>query len=253
VICVDEKGPVAAKLYPPKGQWASAFHRPHYPPDHGRRGYIWLFGALKPHTGEGFLFYGDRRDSINFTTFMDQVEQWIPQGDVHLVIDNLSIHASVQSLRWNFGHRRFYCHFLPTGAAWLNLIEGWWRFWATEPWTVATSRLLRRWRRLSIPPLPSGMTTQPHSGGTLSSGILSAVGGVCAVLVFIVTIAMANMPSYLRNEALKSMLYSELEGWPGNSYPPCRSQRAVCGGRGGRMGRAGVGDLRSGGLWCGLS
>jgi hypothetical protein len=127
VICVDEKGPVAAKLYPAKGQWADASHRPHYPPDHGRRGYIWLFGALKPHTGEGFLFYGARRDSSNFTTFMDQVEQWIPQGDVHLVIDNLSIHNSVESLRWNFGHRRFYFHFLPTGAAWLNLIEGWWR------------------------------------------------------------------------------------------------------------------------------
>jgi hypothetical protein len=43
------------------------------------------------------------------------------------VIDNLSIHDSVETLLWNFGHPRFYFHFLPTGAAWLNLIEGWWR------------------------------------------------------------------------------------------------------------------------------
>jgi hypothetical protein len=127
VICVDEKGPVAAKLYPAKGQWAETGHRPHYQPDHGRRGYIWLFGALNPHTGEGFLYYGRRRDSASFTAFMDPVDRWLPEGEIHVVIDNLSIHDSVETLLWNFGHPRFYFHFLPTGAAWLNLIEGWWR------------------------------------------------------------------------------------------------------------------------------
>jgi hypothetical protein len=44
-----------------------------------------------------------------------------------VVLDNLSIHTSVETLLWNFGHSRFYFHFLPTGAAWLNLIAGWWR------------------------------------------------------------------------------------------------------------------------------
>jgi transposase len=127
VICVDEKGTVAARLYPARGQWAEAEHRPHYQPDHGRRGYLWLFGALNPHTGEGFLFYGERRDSQNFIAFMDQVDRWVPGGDIHVVLDNLSIHTSVETLLWNFGHSRFYFHFLPTGAAWLNLIEGWWR------------------------------------------------------------------------------------------------------------------------------
>lgn len=127
MICVDEKGPVAAKLYPARGQWAEASHRPHYQPDHGRRGYIWLFGALHPHTGEGLLYYGRRRDSASFTAFMDQVDRWLPEEEIHVVIDNLSIHDSVETLLWNFGHPRFYFHFLPTGAAWLNLIEGWWR------------------------------------------------------------------------------------------------------------------------------
>jgi transposase len=40
VNCVDEKGPVAAKLYPAQGQWAEASHRPHYQPDYGRSGYL---------------------------------------------------------------------------------------------------------------------------------------------------------------------------------------------------------------------
>lgn len=118
---------MAAKLYPPRGQWAEASHRPHYQPDYGRRGYIWLFGALQPHTGQGLLFDSQRRDSASFTAFLDQVELWIPEGEVDVVIDNLSIHDSVESLLWNFGHCRFYFHFLPKGAAWLNLIEGWWR------------------------------------------------------------------------------------------------------------------------------
>jgi hypothetical protein len=58
---------------------------------------------------------------------MDQVDRWLPEGEIHVGIDNLSLHASVATLLWNFGHPRFYFHFLPTGAAWLNLIEGWWR------------------------------------------------------------------------------------------------------------------------------
>ena len=98
MICVDEKGPVAAKLYPPRGQWAEASHRPHYQPDHGRREYIWLFGALHPHTGEGLLYYGRRRDSASFTVFMDQVDRWLPEGEFHVGIDNLSLHASVATL-----------------------------------------------------------------------------------------------------------------------------------------------------------
>jgi hypothetical protein len=126
VICGDEKGPVAAKLYPPRGQWAEATHRPHYPPDYGRRGSLWLFGALNPHTGEGLLHDGQHRDSVTFIQFMEKVDQWLPSGEVAVVIDNLSIHHSVQTLLWNFGHSRFYFHFLPTSAAWLNLIEGWW-------------------------------------------------------------------------------------------------------------------------------
>jgi hypothetical protein len=123
VICVDEKGPVAAKLYSARGQWAD---RPHYQPDYGRRGYLWLYGALNPHTGQGYLYQGDRRDSQNFTAFMEEVAHWIPEGEVQVVIDNLSTHSSVETLLWNFGHPHFYFHFLPTGAAWLNLIEGWW-------------------------------------------------------------------------------------------------------------------------------
>jgi hypothetical protein len=87
MICVDEKGPVVAKLYPARGQWAEASHRPHYRPDYGRRGYLWLFGALNPHTGQGYLYEGDRRDSPNFTAFMDEVAQWIPEGEVQVVID----------------------------------------------------------------------------------------------------------------------------------------------------------------------
>lgn len=135
MICVDEKGPVAAKLYPAQGQWAEASHRPHYQPDYGTSGYLWLFGALNPHTGQGYLYEGDRRDSQNFTAFMDEVAQWIPEGEVQVVIDNLSTHSSVETLLWNFGHPRFYFHFLPTGAAWLNLIEGWWNIlghWALD-------------------------------------------------------------------------------------------------------------------------
>ena len=121
MICVvDENGPVAAKLYPARGQWAKADHRPHYQPDYARRGYSWLFGALNPQTGEGLLAESNRRDSASFTAFMDQVDRWIPLRVVHLVIDNLSIHISLETLLWNLCPSSILLPLLPH---WSCLVE----------------------------------------------------------------------------------------------------------------------------------
>jgi hypothetical protein len=48
-------------------------------------------------------------------------------GDLYLIADNLASHTSGPIRDWLEAHPRIQHAFIPVGAAWLNLIEGWWR------------------------------------------------------------------------------------------------------------------------------
>jgi transposase len=50
-----------------------------------------------------------------------------PRGQIVIVTDNLSSHDSKATRAWLEGHPRIGHAFIPTGACWLNLQEGWWR------------------------------------------------------------------------------------------------------------------------------
>jgi hypothetical protein len=50
-----------------------------------------------------------------------------PPGDLCLVADNLASHTSGPIRDWLEAHPRGRPACIPVGAAWLNLIEGWWR------------------------------------------------------------------------------------------------------------------------------
>lgn len=51
----------------------------------------------------------------------------IPEGLIYLVADNLKTHKSAMVRKWLEGHPKIEHAFIPKGAAWLNLIEVWWR------------------------------------------------------------------------------------------------------------------------------
>ena len=55
------------------------------------------------------------------------METFAPDGDAYLIVDALPLHWSVDTMRWNWGHPRFHFVPLPKAAAWLNLIEGFWK------------------------------------------------------------------------------------------------------------------------------
>ena len=48
-------------------------------------------------------------------------------GELYLIADNLASHTSGPIREWLEAHPRIQHAFIPVGAAWLNLIEGWWR------------------------------------------------------------------------------------------------------------------------------
>jgi hypothetical protein len=127
VICLDELGPVAARRYPPGPSWSDDAHRPHVRPSYTRHGYRWAFGALAHRTGRVYLETATTRDTTAWLRFLDGLDAFAPPGDAYLIVDALPLHWSVETMLWNWGHPRFHFVPLPKRAAWLNLIEGFWK------------------------------------------------------------------------------------------------------------------------------
>jgi hypothetical protein len=133
VICLDEMGPQASKSYPgqqlvkPVGPKAE---RAKQEIDYGRRdvaGYV--FGALRPATGDAFTATYEGRTTANWIDFLCQVEGWVDSAAerVYAVVDNLNTHCALDVLLFALAHPRWEFVFQPKYAAYLNLIEPWWK------------------------------------------------------------------------------------------------------------------------------
>jgi transposase len=126
-------GPQASKSYPGRGlvrSVAARAERAKQEIDYGRRdvaGYV--FGALQPATGAAFTTTYARRTTANWVDFLGRVEGWIgPTAErVYAVVDNLNVHGGTDVLLFALAHSRWEMVFQPKYAAYLNLIEPWWK------------------------------------------------------------------------------------------------------------------------------
>jgi DDE superfamily endonuclease len=97
--------------------------------DYGRRGSGYVYGAFLPATGAAMTVPYPARNSADFVDFLGRVEAWIEPtvARVYAILDNLSSHRTVDVLLWALAHPRWEFVFQPTSAAYLNLIEPWWK------------------------------------------------------------------------------------------------------------------------------
>ena len=97
--------------------------------DYGRRGSGYVFGAFRPATGEAFTAPYPGRTIANWVDFLERVDGWIaPEVErIYAILDNLSTHRATDVLLWALARPRWEFVFQPTHAAYLNLIEPWWK------------------------------------------------------------------------------------------------------------------------------
>jgi len=134
VICLDEMGPVAAKSYPGarvvrEARAGAPAARAVQEVDYGRRGKGDIFGAFRPATGEALTHDDLGRTTANWVDFLERVEAWVPAAveRVYAILDNLSVHRAPDALLFSLAHPRWEFVFQPRYAAYLNLIEPWWK------------------------------------------------------------------------------------------------------------------------------
>jgi transposase len=123
VICVDEKPGIQAldrtqPLLPlptkkPRS-WTNEYVR------HGTQT---LIAALEIATGKVLAHIRNRRTSVNFLRFLNDLVRAYPDRELHIVADSLNIHKNQALRRWLGRHPRIKFHYTPTHASWVNLIE----------------------------------------------------------------------------------------------------------------------------------
>jgi transposase len=97
--------------------------------DYGRRGKGYVFGAFRPVTGDAYTRPYGGRTIANWVDFLTHVEAWIPAEfeRVYAIVDNLNVHRATDVLLFVLHHPRWEFVFQPKYAAYLNLIEPWWK------------------------------------------------------------------------------------------------------------------------------
>jgi hypothetical protein len=91
------------------------------------RSRTWGYGALRVGDGQTVTLTAPSRNSVGYQRLLAAVEAANPAGTIMVITDNLSSHSSVSTRDWLVDHPRIQHAFIPTGACWGNLQEGWWR------------------------------------------------------------------------------------------------------------------------------
>lgn len=97
--------------------------------DYGRRGKGYIFGAFRPASGEALTAPYGGRTTANWVDFLEKADAWLPAefDRIYAVVDNLNAHRAPDVLLFSLSHPRWEFVFQPKYAAYLNLIEPWWK------------------------------------------------------------------------------------------------------------------------------
>ena len=104
--------------------------------DYKRNGTTCLFAALEVGSGQVTTDHRVRHTGADFLAFMRRVARAYPEGELHVVLDNVSTHTTPEVRAWLVKHPRITFHFTPTSASWMNQVETW--------FGILTSQAIRR-------------------------------------------------------------------------------------------------------------
>lgn len=127
VICVDEKPMQALERKYPTTRAPDGSVRREY--EYVRHGTRQLLAGFDVSDGSVIAEVFARRDAKSLVEFMEKLAVLYPDGEVHIIWDNLNIHYDGPSKRWREFNRRhgerFKFHYTPLHASWMNQIEIW--------------------------------------------------------------------------------------------------------------------------------
>jgi transposase len=96
--------------------------------DYKRNGTTSLFAAMNVLDGTVLSQYHSRHRHQEWLKFLKMIKSEMPVNkDVHIICDNYATHKHPKVQAWQDRNPRFYFHFTPTSASWLNMVERFFR------------------------------------------------------------------------------------------------------------------------------
>ncbi len=96
--------------------------------DYVRHGTTSLFAALNVQDGSVIGSCEKKHRHQEWIKFLNLIKRGVPKGkEVHLICDNYATHKHPKVKEWFARNKRFHCHFTPTSASWLNMVERFFR------------------------------------------------------------------------------------------------------------------------------
>lgn len=127
VLCLDEKTGMQAlgRKHPDKPVAPGRIAKREF--EYVRHGTKSLIAAFCVHDGTVTGKAYDRHTNEEFLDFLMEIARRFPTGELHLIVDNLSVHNHPNVRVWlaRDENKRIQLHFTPTHASWLNQIEIW--------------------------------------------------------------------------------------------------------------------------------
>ena len=121
------------RTFPPAPGWSPGGHRIKAPLEYARGpDKTWVYGGLRVADGQAITLCASSRNSAAYQDFLHRAEQANPEGTIWVITGNLSSHDSKSTRAWLEDHPRIRHAFIPKGACWLNLQEGWWRIFRRQ-------------------------------------------------------------------------------------------------------------------------
>jgi len=93
--------------------------------DYKRNGTTTLYAALNLTQPQVVGRCAQRHRHQEFLAFMRMIDLEYPSGEIHIIIDNYATHKHPKAERWFQRRPRYNCHFTPTSASWMNMVEIW--------------------------------------------------------------------------------------------------------------------------------
>jgi len=90
-----------------------------------RHGTVSLLAALSVHKGKITARTVDRNNHVAFLSFLKHLYRKYPRKELHIIVDNLSVHKHIKVKEWVESKKRLHIHYTPTYSSWLNQIEIW--------------------------------------------------------------------------------------------------------------------------------
>jgi transposase len=181
VLCVDEKTEMQAlertqpvlPMQPGQPERRTA--------DYVRHGTSSLFAALDVAAGRVIGRCYRRHRAEEFRAFLDAVDVAVPaEAEVHVVLDNASIHKAPPIRAWLAKRPRYHLPFTPTASSWLNQVE---RFFA-----LLTAQRLKRGVHRAVEELEAAVLAyierhnaepRPFRWTKSADQILASIGRFC--------------------------------------------------------------------------